>query len=70
VSLSSSVHQKLGLAGFSASYQVSHHVALSAGVRLFTFPTALSITPVPGPNRYQVQSVGFLAITVSDNGHL
>jgi len=70
VSLSSSVHQKLGLAGVSASYELSHHVALSAGVRLFTFPTALSITPVPGPNRYQLQSVGFLAITVSDNGHL
>jgi hypothetical protein len=70
VSLSTSVHQDFGVAGASASYQLSHHVALSAGARLFTYPSALRITPVAGPNRYQVQSVGFLAITVSEHGHL
>ncbi len=47
--------QKLGFGAVSVAYEVSHHLTLSAGVRVVALP--------------DVVSVGFLAITVSERSH-
>ena len=72
VSLSTQVHQNLGLVGAVVTYQLTHEVGLSAGVRAFSFPSIYSrpLAPVPGPNRYQVQALGFLAVTLNERTRL
>ena len=72
LSLSTHVHQNLGLAGATVAYELSHHVTLSGGARLFTFPTIYTRPlAAEGPiNQYQVTGLGFFAITLTERERL
>jgi len=72
ISLSTHVHQNLGLAGATVAYELSQHVTLSGGARLFTFPSIYTrpLDQAPLNNQYQVTGLGFLAITLSERTRL